>query len=214
ISRIAGHPYIKDGPRVAKDGEGPFEPPDDIHRIFQTLKRHTGVDFSAYKRSTLDRRIQRRMALHRIEALPQYMRFLRDHTEEVDALFNDLLINVTRFFRDQRVFQVLKKKFIPSILKQKASTAELRVWVPGCATGEEVYSFAICLIETLGKQLPAMRVQIFGTDLSEQAISRARLGIYSTAIEKDVSPQRLARFFKKLDSTYQINRMVRDLCTF
>src|SRR5262249_50112072 len=86
ISRIAGHPYIKDGPRVAKDGEGPFEPPDDIHRIFQTLKRHTGVDFSAYKRSTLDRRIQRRMALHRIEALPQYMRFLRDHTEEVDAL--------------------------------------------------------------------------------------------------------------------------------
>ena len=214
IYRVAGHPYIKDGPKVGKDGEPPPAPPDDINRIFQTLKRHTGVDFSAYKQSTLMRRIQRRMALHRIERIGPYAHFLRDHVEEVNALFNDLLINVTRFFRDQQVFQVLKKKFIPSILKQKGKNGELRVWVPGCASGEEVYSLAIAIIEALGPKLPSARVQIFGTDLSEHAISRARLGTYSSAIEKDVSPERLRRFFKKLGSTYQINRMVRDLCTF
>lgn len=214
ICRISGHPYIKEGPKVGKDGVSLMAEPDDIHKIFQTLRRQTGVDFSAYKQTTLLRRIQRRMALHRIERIAQYARFLRDQVDEVNALFNDLLINVTRFFRDQRVFQVLKKKFIPSLLKQRGRQGELRVWVPGCATGEEVYSLAIAIIEALGRQLPSTRVQIFGTDLSEHAISRARLGVYSSAIEKDVSPERLKRFFKKLDSTYQINRMVRDLCTF
>ena len=214
ICRVAGHPYIKEGAKVGKDGESPLAEPNDIHRIFLTLRRQTGVDFSAYKQTTLLRRIQRRMALHRIERVEQYARFLRDQPDEVDALFNDLLINVTRFFRDNRVFEVLKKKFIPSILEQRGQKGQLRVWVPGCATGEEVYSLAIAIIEALGRKLPSIRVQIFGTDLSEHAISRARLGVYSSAIEKDVSPERLSRFFQKLDSTYRINRMVRDLCTF
>src|SRR5262245_7855902 len=215
LKRIADHPYLK---KIHGDG-AEAEPPedvnlDDLSRIFLTLKKHTGVDFTAYKQSTLQRRIHRRMALHRIQDLRQYAIFLRNNAKEVQELFNDLLINVTRFFRDERAFKALKKKFIPALIKSKGRKGELRAWIPGCATGEEVYSLAICILESLGAAAPTMRVQVFGTDLSESAIDRARLGIYSSAIEKDVSPQRLQRFFKKLDTTYQINRTVRDLCTF
>src|SRR5262249_56423915 len=150
-----------------------------------------------------------------IERLRQYASFLRGNEKEIHELFNDLLINVTHFFRDERAFRSMQKRFIPALIKQKGQRGgELRAWVPGCATGEEVYSLAICILESLGSAASMMRVQIFGTDLSEAAIDRARLGIYSSAIEKDVSPERLQRFFKKLDSTYQINRSVRDLCTF
>ena len=215
LKRIADHPYIRK-PR----GDGAEAEPvedvnlDDLSRIFLTLKKHTGVDFTAYKQSTLQRRIHRRMALHRIERLRQYVGYLRNNTKEIQELFNDLLINVTRFFRDERAFKAIKKKFIPALVRSKGRKGELRAWVPGCATGEEVYSLAICILETLGSAASTMRVQIFGTDLSEAAIDRARLGVYSSAIEKDISPQRLQRFFKKLDSTYQINRSVRDLCTF
>jgi two-component system CheB/CheR fusion protein len=215
LEKIAGHPYIK----KARPGvERPDEPEvdlDDLGRIFLSLRKHTGVDFTAYKQSTLQRRIQRRMALHRIERLRQYANFLRGNTKEIHELFNDLLINVTRFFRDEQTFRALTKKFIPALLKlKKKARDDLRIWVPGCATGEEVYSLAICILESLGESSPKIRVQIFGTDLSETAIDRARLGIYSTAIEKDVPREYLQRYFKKLDSTYQINRAVRDLCTF
>jgi two-component system CheB/CheR fusion protein len=214
LDRITGHSYIQ----KAADGAGKDDPAeadlDDLSRIFLALKKHTGVDFSAYKQSTLQRRIHRRMALHRIERMKQYANLLRNSPREIQELFNDLLINVTRFFRDERAFAALKKKFIPALLKAKHRKGELRAWVPGCATGEEVYSLAISILETLGPAAATMRVQIFGTDLSESAIERARVGIYSSAIEKDVSSQRLQRYFKKLDSTYQINRTVRDLCTF
>jgi two-component system, chemotaxis family, CheB/CheR fusion protein len=213
IKRIADHPYIRDGGEVTEAGEAGVDL-DDVGRIFLTLRKHTGVDFSAYKQSTLLRRIHRRMALHRMERMDQYVRFLAENHAEIDSLFNDLLINVTRFFRDTKVFEALRRKFIPALIKAKQGKGDLRVWVPGCATGEEVYSLAICILEALGKRAGRMRVQIFGTDLSESAIDRARLGIYSSAIEKDVSRQRLNSFFKKLDSTYQINRSVRDLCTF
>jgi len=213
IKRIGDHPYIQqsDFGRIEEERE---EGLDDMHRIFLILRRQTGVDFSSYKQSTLNRRIQRRMALHRLERMDKYVRFLRDNTKEVQELFNDLLINVTRFFRDERAFRALKKRFLPALMKQKGRKGELRVWVPGCATGEEVYSLAIVILETLGDAASTMRIQIFGTDLSEIGIDRARIGIYSSAIEKDVSPARLTRFFKKLDSTYQVNRMVRDICTF
>jgi two-component system CheB/CheR fusion protein len=187
---------------------------DDLSRIFLALKKHTGVDFSAYKQSTLQRRMHRRMALHKIERLRQYANYLRTNANEIQELFNDLLINVTRFFRDDRAFKAMQKKFIPALIKSKGRKGEFRAWVPGCATGEEVYSLAICILESLGAAASTMRVQIFGTDLSESAIDRARVGIYSSAIEKDVSSERLQKFFKKLDSTYQINRSVRDLCTF
>src|SRR5256712_9979617 len=217
IERIADHPYIR---RPLSDPEeiekAAYRQADDLGRIFLSLKKQMGVDFSAYKESTLIRRIQRRMALHRIEKMSQYARFLRDNKKEIEALFDDLLINVTRFFRDEVLFRALKKRFLPALLKNKSKgrQPELRAWVPGCATGEEVYSLAICILETLGSSLSKMRIQNFGTDLSESVIEHARLGIYSSAIEKDVSRARLKRFFIKRDGSYQIHRNVREICTF
>src|SRR6266705_2297107 len=217
IERVANHPYIR---RPLSDPEeiekAAYRQADDLGRIFLSLKKQMGVDLSAYKESTLIRRIQRRMALHRIEKISQYARFLRDNKKEIQALFDDLLINVTRFFRDQTLFRALKKRFLPALLKNKSKDRqpELRAWVPGCASGEEVYSLAICILETLGSGPSKMRIQIFGTDLSESVIEHARLGIYSSAIEKDVSSARLKRFFVKRDGSYQIHRNVRDICTF
>src|SRR6266481_5238734 len=217
IERIANHPYIR---RPLSDPEGiekaAYRQADDLGRIFLSLKKQMGVDFSAYKESTLIRRIQRRMALHRIDKMSQYARFMRDNKREIEALFDDLLINVTRFFRDEALFRALKKRFLPALLRNKSKDRqpELRAWVPGCATGEEVYSLAICILETLGRGPSKIRIQIFGTDLSESVIENARLGIYSSAIEKDVSLARLKRFFVKRDGTYQIHPNVRDICTF
>src|SRR2546426_381042 len=217
IERVANHPYIR-GPLSDPEEieKAAYRQADDLGRIFLSLKKQMGVDFSAYKESTLIRRIQRRMALHRIEKISQYARFLRDNKKEIEALFDDLLINVTRFFRDDALFRALKKRFLPALLKNRSKDRqrELRVWVPGCATGEEVYSLAICILEVLGARLSKMRIQIFGTDLSESIIEHARAGIYPSAIEKDVSRARLKRFFLKRDSTYQIHRNVRDICTF
>src|SRR5213082_2056093 len=217
IRRIADHPYIRRPPSDPKEIEkAAYRQADDLGRIFLSLKKQMGVDFSAYKESTLIRRIQRRMALHRIDKMSQYARFLRDNKKEIEALFDELLISVTRFFRDEALFRALKKRFLPALLKNKSKDRqpELRAWVPGCASGEEVYSLAICILETLGSGPSKMRIQIFGTDLSESVIEHARLGIYSSAIEKDVSPARLKRFFVKRDGTYQIHRNVRDICTF
>jgi two-component system CheB/CheR fusion protein len=217
IRRIADHPYIRRGPSDAEKAEKEaYRQADDLGRIFLSLKREMGVDFSAYKESTLIRRIHRRMALHRIDTFKRYARFLRDNKKEIEALFDDLLINVTRFFRDESVFRALKQRFLPELLKKKRNDKqpELRVWVPGCATGEEVYSLAICILEALRNRVSKIRIQIFGTDLSESVIEHARAGIYSSAIEKDVSRARLKRFFVKRDSSYQIDRNVRDICTF
>ena len=217
IRRIADHPYLRRPLSDEAEMERlNYQAADDLGRIFLSLKKQMGVDFSAYKETTLNRRIQRRMALHRIEKLGQYARFLRENKNEIEALFDDLLINVTRFFRDERVFRALKRRFLPALVKSKGKdrTAQLRVWVPGCATGEEVYSFAISILETLGQRVSKMAIQIFGTDLSDSTIEHARAGIYSSAIEKDVSGTRLKRFFNKRDGMYQIKRGVREICTF
>jgi two-component system, chemotaxis family, CheB/CheR fusion protein len=219
IRRVADHSYIR---RPVTDGESAktrkeiYPETDDLGRIFFSLRKQMGVDFSSYKHATLLRRINRRMALHRMEKLSHYAKFLRDNKQEIEALFDDLLINVTHFFRDERMFRELKKRFLPALLKSKGKDRQttLRAWVPGCATGEEVYSLAISILETLGQRGSKMNIQIFGTDLSESTIEHARAGIYSGAIEKDVSPLRLRRFFTRRDGTYRINRNVRDLCTF
>jgi len=217
IDRISNHPYLRrplSDPEAAE--KAAYKQADDLGRIFLSLKKQTGVDFSSYKESTLLRRIQRRMALHRIEKMSQYARFLRNSKKEIAALFDDLLINVTRFFRDEAVYRALKKRFLPGLLKSKSNDRqpELRAWVPGCATGEEVYSLAICILEALRTKPSKMQIQIFGTDLSDSVIEHARLGIYSGAIEKDVSPARLKRFFVKRDGSYQIHQNVRNICTF
>jgi two-component system CheB/CheR fusion protein len=219
IQRVADHPYIR---RSKTDGEGAevekaiYPEVDDLGRIFFSLKKQMGVDFSSYKHATLLRRIQRRMALHRVDKLSHYAKFLRDNKKEIEALFDDLLINVTHFFRDAPMFRELKRRFLPVLLKTKSKDRHetVRVWVPGCATGEEVYSLAIAILETFGQRGAKMNIQIFGTDVSESTIEHARAGIYSSAIEKDISPLRLRRFFTKRDGAYQINRSVRELCTF
>jgi two-component system CheB/CheR fusion protein len=219
IRRVADHPYIRRSTTDRERAEVPkaiYPEADDLGRIFFSLRKQMGVDFSSYKHATLLRRIQRRMALHRMEKLSQYAKFLRDNKKEIEALFDDLLINVTHFFRDAPMFHELKRRFLPTLWKSKSKDGRktLRVWVPGCATGEEVYSLAIAILETLDQRGSKMSVRIFGTDLSESTIEHARAGIYSSAIEKDVSPVRLRRFFSKRDGAYQINRKVRDLCTF
>jgi two-component system, chemotaxis family, CheB/CheR fusion protein len=217
IRHIVEHPYVR---RAMTDGEAEevakseYKKADDLGRIFLSLKRQMGVDFTSYKLGTLTRRIQRRMALHGMTKLGQYARFLRNNKREIEALFDDLLINVTRFFRDPLLFTSLRKRLLPLLLKRKMRHGKLRVWVPGCATGEEVYSLAICILETLGSHASDMRLQIFGTDLSEVMIDNARAGVFSAAIEKDVSRARLRNFFTKRDHAYQINRRVRDICTF
>src|SRR5436305_9531426 len=216
IRHIVEHPYIRrsiegDSERAAKLD---YQKADDLGRIFLSLKKQMGVDFTGYKFETLNRRIQRRMALHRMTKLSHYARFLRNNKKEIEALFDDLLINVTRFFRDPSLFTALRKRFLPAILKNKHRQDELRAWVPGCATGEEVSSLAICILETLGKRASELRLQIFGTDLSEAMIDHARAGIFPGAIEKDVARARLKRFFEKRDGSYQVSRRVREICTF
>jgi len=214
LGLIARHPFVR--PRRARAPKEQFpESIDALGKIFFLLKQSFGVDFSLYKHTTLRRRISRRMVLQRIERVDDYVTLLRSNPEELEALFNDLLINVTGFFRDRHVYATLKKKVVPKIIKAKNGQGELRVWVPGCATGEEVYSLAICLKEEVSQSAPNIKLQIFGTDLSEMAIARARTGIFPVSILKDVSPERLRRFFSRVKGDdYQINRAIRDMCTF
>jgi two-component system CheB/CheR fusion protein len=187
----------------------------DLEQIFRLLRRTTRVDFSGYKSPTIGRRIQRRMALQKIDTLKEYGSFLHRDQREVEALYQDLLINVTSFFRNPDAFAALKQVVYPAILKARTSVSgPVRIWVPGCSTGEETYSHAISLVEFLGEERADLPIQVFGTDLSENAIQRARLGVYKENIEADVSAVRLRRFFYKADGGYQIKKNIRDLCIF
>lgn len=182
--------------------------------ILKLLNRTTGVDFSQYKMNTVKRRIIRRMMLHKMETLKAYAQYIRQHTQEITALYHDLLINVTSFFRDGDTADYLKKTLLPRIVKTKGLNDPIRIWVPACSTGQEPYSLAMLVIETLGETAAATPVQIFATDLSEQAISKARLGIYTKDEVADVSPKRLQRFFNKIDGQYRIIKSIRDVCIF
>ncbi|MEW6303993.1 MAG: chemotaxis protein CheB [Verrucomicrobiota bacterium] len=215
LARIARHPFVR--PARTRAGVPAAEFPESIDalgKIFFLLRQSSGVDFSRYKHTTLKRRISRRMVLQRIERVEDYVTLLRSNPEELDALFHDLLINVTGFFRDRQVYATLKKKILPKISKGKNGQGEIRVWVPGCATGEEVYSVAICLMEEITRVGHNLKLQIFGTDLSEVAIAKARTGIFPPSIAKDVSADRLRRFFRRVNGGYQISRVIRDMCTF
>lgn len=195
-----------DDPLPESDGE--------MSEIFILLRSATGVDFSVYKPPTLKRRIARRLALHKLETLAHYVRFLRETPQEVEALHEDLLINVTSFFREPKAFEVLARKIFPRLLKDRPAQTPIRVWVPGCSTGEEAYSLAIALIEFLGPKSARVPVQIFATDVSERAIGKARAGSYPAGIAADVSAARLRRFFGRHAGGYQISKAVRNLCVF
>jgi two-component system, chemotaxis family, CheB/CheR fusion protein len=226
LDRIARHPYP--GPATSnrrpagKSIPGPVgdvealvpKASEELSAIFELLQARTGVDFSLYKHSTLQRRIIRRMLLRKYQNLGAYVRDLQENIAELDALFNDLLINVTGFFRDGQMFQMLKRKVLPKLLKNRAAEAALRLWVCGCSTGEEAYSFAICLVEFLEGARKHLPVQIFATDISEAALAKARAGVYPENILTDVPSERLRRFFVKIDGQYQVVKSIRDLCIF
>jgi two-component system CheB/CheR fusion protein len=185
-----------------------------LQRIFALLQKQTGHDFAAYKRSTLDRRIARRMALHQLKSLGEYLNLVQSSSEEVQALFNDMLIGVTSFFRDPEAFEVLKQEVIPELFKGRAPDQTLRIWVVGCATGEEAYSIAILLREQMAEQKKEFPVQIFATDLNEEAIDTGRRGLFPVSIASDVSPERLSRFFIQVDETYRVVDSVRKMVIF
>jgi two-component system CheB/CheR fusion protein len=193
----------------------PPEEGDVLATIFVLLRSQTGVDFSHYKPNTLDRRIQRRMLLYKLERLQDYAQFLQENPSEVKALYEEILIHVTYFFRDPEAFQLLKEQVFPTIIQNKSVELPIRIWVAGCSTGEEVYSIAISLLEFLSDKVTPPPIQIFATDISEIAIEKARLGIYLENQMVEVSPERRRRFFNALEGGgYQISKAVRELCVF
>ncbi len=187
---------------------------DGLRGILHVLREQTRVDFSRYKRSTIRRRIARRMVLKGVNSEAEYLEFLLRHHAEADALLHDVLINVTRFFRDPLTFQVLQKKVFPELVRNRAPNAPLRIWVPGCSTGEEVYSIAILLTEFLEKKKLHHPVQVYATDISERTIGVAREGLYPKSIRHDVTPERMRAYFTRRDGGYQINKNIRERCIF
>ncbi len=187
---------------------------DQLGKLIVLIRAAVGTDLSHYKLATVERRIEGRMSLHNIGRLEDYVRYVQENRDEVKALYNDMLITVTSFFRDPVAYQALKDNFLPQILARKQSNESVRVWVLACATGEEAYSIAMCLLELLEENSRSIGIQIFGTDLDDDSISHARRGVYPATIVAHVSPERLSRFFTQSDGKYQISRRVRDLVVF
>ena len=185
-----------------------------LYKIFAILRSRVGHDFSAYKPNTILRRISRRMGLNQIESHEHYVRYLRENAVEVESLFRDLLIGVTQFFRDAESFEVLKTGILPDRLKRMGEGAVFRAWVPGCATGEEVFSLAIVLRECLDQIPGRISLQLFGTDINSHAIDKAREGIFPGSIEADVSADRLKRFFIKEGDFFRVRKEIRDDVVF
>ena len=185
-----------------------------LQQAFILIRSHTGHDFSSYKLSTIRRRVERRMSVHRIETPEGYVRFLRENAQEIDILFRELLIGVTSFFRDPEAFDVLRRTALPALLRLIPERQAVRVWVPGCSTGEEAYSLAILLHECMNEMKVRFNVQVFGTDLDSQAIESARNGLYPHGIAVDVGPERLRRYFSEGGGYYRVNRDIRETLVF
>jgi len=207
---------------IGRHSQVPVEPVEamepaadpELIKILRLIRNSTGVDFTHYKLSTLLRRIKRRMALRGFEKLADYSRVVEQSREEATALCETCIITVTAFFREPAVFEALKKKVFPALVENRAPEDPIRIWVPGCATGEEAYSIAICLMEFLDDAGVSVPFEVFATDISEAAIERARAGTYKDSELAHVSPQRLARFFTRTERRHQIAKIVRDVCVF
>jgi two-component system, chemotaxis family, CheB/CheR fusion protein len=212
LVHIGQHRYVVGGGDVDTAEVLP-EGQSEIQGIYQLVERATHVDFAFYKQTTVRRRIGRRMIVNRCEQVGDYLALLQRNADEIQELYRDILICVTSFFRDPAAFQALR----PHLERMVSGVAEgdsLRVWVAGCSTGEELYSLAICLHEIIDQQGRETGLQLFGTDISEAALTRARTGVYSENILQTVSAERLRRFFHKVDGGYQINQAIRDTCIF
>jgi two-component system CheB/CheR fusion protein len=207
LVRLSRHPYVAavDAPPAAGDA-------DIRNQILMAVRNAFGVDFGEYKLATVQRRLARRMALRRVRDEQAYLALLQGDPAETRALYEDILIHVTSFFRDPALFEALESHILPAILKQKPEGASLRIWVAGCSTGEEVYSIAISVLDVLGSS--SRPVQIFGSDLSEPIIAKARAGLYPDTALRDISEERRRRYFTKADRGYRINKAVRDMCVF
>jgi two-component system, chemotaxis family, CheB/CheR fusion protein len=218
LVRLGRHPYLAEAPDTLSVQGGKAQALDDelaaLTQVLVILRQTSGTDFGAYKKTTLRRRIERRMAVNRVTTLQAYARRLENDRAESAALYEDCLISVTSFFRDPEVFQCLENQVLPALLKDRASDAPVRVWVPGCASGEEVYSIAICALERMAELSMSLPLQIFATDLSESALSKAREGAYPASITRDVSAERLRRFFTKTGNHYCISKALREMCVF
>lgn len=213
LMRIAEHPYL----RMLPQGEGPEVVPkgeNDLQKVYRALRTVSGVDFTNYKSNTIRRRIMRRMMLLKIDALKRYAQYVNENHGEAEVLFRDVLIHVTRFFRDSEVFDALKALVFPALVKDRSPETPIRIWVAGCSTGEEVYSLAICLLEFLSNASSAQDLQILATDVNNDALDKARQGEYPDNIAADVSQERLRRFFVRLPHGYRVNKSVRDICIF
>ncbi len=212
LLRIAGHPYVL--PVKTEEDLPAAYGNHTLAGIFMTLRQRTGVDFSQYKHATLQRRIQRRMVLHKLGSLKEYADYLVRHANEVKELYSDILIHVTGFFRDPVVFQALKKKVFPRIFKGRNPDDQVRIWVPGCSTGEEAYSIAMAFAEFMHDCKRHNPVQIFGTDIHELALEKARTGIYAEGVMTGVSDERRRRFFAHVAGGFRINKTIREMCIF
>ncbi|MEG4984372.1 chemotaxis protein CheB [Microcoleus sp. BR0-C5] len=214
LANYSRSPLLTGSLHLTKVEESP-EQGDAQASIFALLQSTTGVDFSDYKPTTIARRIQRRMVLYKLDSLDDYAQYLRHNSAEVTALYGEILIHVSSFFRDPEAFEKLKELVFPTITQNKSAEIPIRVWVAGCSTGEEVYSIAICLLEFLGDQAIQPPIQIFATDIGEQAIGKARSGVYSENQMVNVSPERRTRFFiAEARGSYRISKAVRELCVF
>lgn len=215
LTNLSCSPFLVRAEPLKLVQESPPSPGEPLTRIFSLLRTTTGVDFTQYKPATLDRRIQRRMLLYKLDRLEEYAQYLQAHQDEIQALYEEILIHVTSFFRDPQVFEQLKTQVFPTIGQNKSSDVPIRIWVAGCSTGEEVYSIAICLLEFLSDRATVPPIQIFATDISESAISKARSGFYVKSQMEGVSPERKSRFFVPQEGGgYQISSAIRELCVF
>jgi two-component system, chemotaxis family, CheB/CheR fusion protein len=214
LNRLSKHPLAINSERKMGEEDKIDDDSPDLRAILSQLHQSTGVDFTVYKMRTIKRRILRRMLLNKLEDLSAYLNLISEKKEELDILYQDLLINVTSFFRDSDTYKYLKEYLIPKLLKTKKEGEPLRIWVPACSSGEEAFSIVILILEVQEKMEKAIPIKMFATDLSEKAIRKARAGIYTKSELESVYPRRLQRFFSKIDSNYKISKSIRDICVF
>ena len=211
LARLSRHPYVA----VPGRAEGPPSEGDSgLESVLGLMRRHSGMDFGGYKRTTVTRRVERRMALRRSRTMAEYADTLRGDPAEARALAQDMLIYVTSFFRDPEAFAALEERVFQEMVQRKSEGDSIRIWVPGCSTGEEAYAVTICLLESLDEHEKNLSINVFASDLSEQAIDTARLGRYTEASLAEVSPERLTRFFNRVEGGYRVAKSVRDLVVF
>jgi chemotaxis methyl-accepting protein methylase len=207
---LARHPYVRQPEPVVEERE----PEEQLRLLLAFVRAHTKRDFTSYKKRTLLRRIQRRMGLHRVDSLGEYVERLRNDPNEIKALAADLTINVTGFFRDPEAWQTLAGKVVAPLVKERPTDAPIRVWIPACSTGEEAYSIAMLVTEQAEAAGKAFDLKVFATDVTEGVLSSARAGQYPSSIAIDVGEQRLQRFFEMQDDTYCVKKTLREAIIF